>query len=249
MTSSVHQRISNLKTYVAFHLAASSFVFAFGVSALGLASTQMSPRSARAAAVGMKTSAAVVESLIRDGQTSIRLSRGDMHLYGMAISGPGSSGLFAAGQFASVFHEGGLLGAAIAYGENTENHFSTHTKNHVVGGVSVGGSWDSFQAFYGSNSAQGATNAAANFTVSENSLVVFIGLAAGEQFVKLEGIPGVQIDASNSGDSSDGAMIAAHAYLPPGQYTVIEHSSAREPGKDSEYMADLIGIFVFGSKP
>ena len=43
------------------------------------------------------------------------------------------------------------------------------------------------------------------------------------------------------------SMVIGHAYLPLGNYTASETSSA-VGGQDPVHMADLIGVFVFGAK-
>jgi hypothetical protein len=90
----------------------------------------------------------------------------------------------------------------------------------------------------------GALTASASFQVAEDSLVVVIGLASSQQYVGFEGIPGLQQDAS----ASDVGMGIAHAYLKPGTYRVVEHSKDTAPGQTPSHMADLVGVFVFGSK-
>ena len=113
----------------------------------------------------------------------------------------------------------------------------------MIGGVSVSGTWDDMKAFYGSNPRAGASIVAAPFVVREDSLVVVIASAASEKQLTLYGVQGLQIDASSSGGVLP--MVIGHAYLPAGNYTASETSSA-VGGQDAEHMADLLGVFVFG---
>ncbi|MGH9775631.1 MAG: hypothetical protein ACRD50_11860 [Candidatus Acidiferrales bacterium] len=179
------------------------------------------------------------------GGTAISLPPGKFYLYGMATGGAAPSSSFAVGQASQAVNASGQLAAALAYQTNNQNSFTTDTAYHAIGGVSIAGSWDSFYAFYGSNSEAGASSASVNFTVPSPSLVVVIGLAASQQDIRLEGIPGLQVDAPSSGSSPTGYMIIGHVYLGPGVYTAIEHSTALAAGQAPEHMADLIGAFVF----
>lgn len=191
----------------------------------------------------------IVRAIIQDGATSIQLPSGRMYIYGMATGGAAASGPFATGQYAEAVDAAGQLAAALAYGSNDQNSYTTQTGYHVIGGISVEGTWTSFHEFYGSNQQAAASGASANFTLSQNSLVVVIGLAASQQSVQLAGIPALQIDASSSGPGASEGMVIAHAYLGPGTYTATEQSAALAGGQDPDHMADLIGIFVFGSRP
>jgi hypothetical protein len=40
-------------------------------------------------------------------------------------------------------------------------------------------------------------------------------------------------------------MVIAHTQLPPGNYTVVEHSASPAAGSSPDTMADLIAVFVF----
>jgi hypothetical protein len=42
-------------------------------------------------------------------------------------------------------------------------------------------------------------------------------------------------------------MMIAHAYLPSGTYTITE-ASGTDVQRPPQFMADLIGVFVFGTK-
>ena len=191
----------------------------------------------------------IIASEIRDGATSLQLSPGHMYLYGMAVGGDGSSTLFSLGQYASIFHEHERLAAAVAYGNNDENTYTTQTSQHVLGGVSIGGDWQTFRAFYGSDGASGAPEASAIFTVEQDSLVVVLALASSQQKLDLSGLSGLQPDAFLSGPTAGASMVIAHTELGPGSYTVTEHSAALAKDADPETMADLIAVFVFGKPP
>jgi hypothetical protein len=188
----------------------------------------------------------VVQASIRDGATSLRLNPGRLYLYGMAVGGPGRSSLFGLGQYASVFHEGGMVAAAVAYGDNDVNTYTTQAERHILGGVSIGGTWQTIRAFYGSNAASGASGVQANFTVDQNSLVVVLGLASSRQEIALEGLPSLELDMFHGGAGASAAMVIAHAELSPGMYTVTQRSSALAADADRDTMADLIAVFVFG---
>jgi hypothetical protein len=188
---------------------------------------------------------AVVQAIVQKGDTSLQLSPGRFYLYGMATGGAAPSSPFATGQYAQADDAAGQLAAALAYGSSNQNSYTTSTGYHDIAGVSISGSWDSFAAFFGSNSQSGAPSASVTFSVRENSLVVVIGLDAGQQDIQLQGIQGLQID---SGPSPTGYAVIGHAYLTPGQYTIVEHSSVLAAGQEPDHMADLIGAFVFGSK-
>jgi hypothetical protein len=187
----------------------------------------------------------IVQAVIQQGGTSLQLSPGQMYIYGLVTGGAFPTSAFASGDYAQATNAAGQLCAALAYGTNSENTYTTQTDFHVISGVSVSGSWDDMKAYYGSNSRAGASIVAAPFVVSQDSLVVVIASAASEKRAALQGVPGLQIDAT----SSNGVlpMVIGHAYLPPGNYTASETSSA-VGGQDPVHMADLIGVFVFGAK-
>jgi hypothetical protein len=186
---------------------------------------------------------AIVKAVVQGGN-ELMLPHGDLHLYGMVTGGGRPSGPFAQGQFAQAATVSGNLAVALAYGMNDQNSYTTETMYHNVGGVSISGPWNDFHAFYGVNPNVGAHTASATFQVTEYSLVVIIGLASSQQYVSFEGIPGLQVDVP----PSDPAMSIAHAYLPPGTYAVVEHSMDTAPGQTPANMADLVGVFVFGSR-
>jgi hypothetical protein len=182
----------------------------------------------------------ILNALIRTG-TTIQLPKGVLHLYGMATGGGAPSTLFKSGQYAHVVNADGHVSAALAYGAEENNGFTTRTSYQSIAGASIIGSWRSFDAFHGSNSEVGASDASVRFSVRAKSLVVVIGLASSQQEFSLVGIP-LETDAVKSGE---GAIIA-HAYLEPGTYTVVGRSRASAAGQDARHMADLIEVFVFG---
>jgi hypothetical protein len=188
----------------------------------------------------------IVQAVIRNGETSLQLSPARMYLYGMATAGGNSSTPFAAGQHAQAVNAAGQLAVALAYGNSDQNSYTSEAKYHLIGGVSVSGSWDSFKIYYGSNQEPGASGASTRFTLPEESLVVVMALASAQNYIKLQGVSGLQTDASSS-HAGGAAMMIAHAYLPPGTYTITEASST-DVQHPPQFMADLIGVFVFGSK-
>jgi hypothetical protein len=191
--------------------------------------------------------AEIVQAVLRDGATSLQLPLGRIYLYGMVTGGAAPSSPFTVGQFAQATDTAGQLAAALAYGASGEDGYTTQTGYHVIGGVSIGGSWGAFNAYQGSNLQSGAPGASVNFPVSSNSLVVVIGLAASQQQISLSGIPALQTDGLSSGPQASEGMIIAHAYLTPGTYTVAAQSAALSAGQDPDHMADLVGVFVFSS--
>jgi len=188
--------------------------------------------------------AKIVKATIREGGTSLELPPGQMYLFGMSTGGGAPSSQFTAGQYADAKNAAGLLSDALAYGTNNQNSYSTQTAYHDIGGVSVAGSWEHFVAYYGANHQSGAHDASVSFQTNEDSLVVVLGLASSQQFVSVEGIPNLQVDASRTG----GGIVIAHANVKAGSYNVVEHSKVLAAGQDPAHMADLVGVFVFGGK-
>lgn len=208
------------------------------------------PGDANSATPDSNRSAApsIVRAATKDGETSLDLSPGRMCLYGMATGGAAPSSPFSTGQFAGAIDKAGQLAAALAYGPGERNDYTTATGYHVIGGTCVNGGWESFSASYGANSDAGASSASVAITVPTDALVVVIGLAASQQEVVLSGVPGMHIDASNSGPGASEGMVIAHANLMPGTYNVTERSRALSGGQDPQHMADLLGVFVFAHK-
>jgi hypothetical protein len=187
----------------------------------------------------------IIQAAIHDGDTSIELSPGRIYLYGFAVGGQGRSNLFSLGNWASVLHEGGTVGAAIAFDDTNQNTYTTETSRHILGGVSVGGSWQKMQQYFSSNAAPAASQTETAFTLDQNSFVVVLALASTQQQISLDGLPGMELDTFFGGPDSSAAMSIAHAELPPGSYTVTEHSSALAADADKNAMSDLLAVFVF----
>jgi hypothetical protein len=184
----------------------------------------------------------IVKAIIKKGNT-IQLPPGHLYLYGMVTGGGARSGEFDAGKNYQAVNAAGQLSAVLAVADSERNTYRTETSYPSIGGVSIGGTWRTFEMNHGSNSEPGASEASVTFRVRTKSLVVVIGLASSQQDINVSGIPGLQTDAFNSGQG----MIIAHAYLERGSYTAVEHSAALARGQDPQHMTDLIGIFVFGS--
>jgi hypothetical protein len=190
-----------------------------------------------------KARAKIVQALVKKQATSLELSVGKMYLYGMETGGGFSSSTFVDGQYAKVENADGKLSAALAYGTANRNSYDTRTGYHTIGGVSVGGSWEHFAAYYGSNHQRGAHEASVSFQTTEESLVIVFGLAtSGQKVVGFDGIPGLEIDASGGGE------LIAHSYVKPGTFNIVEHSEVVAAGQDPAHMTNLVGIFVFGGK-
>ena len=196
---------------------------------------------------GDRVRPAVVQAVIEQG-TSVLLPAGRLYLFGMVTGGAAPSSPFVTGQYAQATDAAGQISAALAYGTDAQDTYTTKTGYHVIGGASVEGTWDNFSAFHGENSQPGAPNASVIFPVQEESLVVVIGLASSQQSISLRGLPGLQTDAINSGPSASEGIVIAHAYLSPGAYTVVEDSRALAGGQAPNHMADLLGVFVFGAQ-
>lgn len=194
---------------------------------------------------GLPSSPATIRAAIQDGGTSLQLPAGRLYIYGMVTGGAAPSSPFAIGRYAQVKDAAGQLAAALAYGINDSNSYTTATGYHVIGGASVIASLENFKAYYGANSRPRASSASVNFTVSRNSVVVVVALASSQQSVTLSGIPGLQMDATSSGPGASLGMLIGHAKLGPGNYTVKEQSAALAAGQDPDHMADLVGVFVF----
>ena len=188
----------------------------------------------------------IVYATIRDGVTELQLRPGRLYLYGMAVGDSSRSSLFSLGQYASVFHEGGYVGAAVAYGSNDRNTYTTQTERHILGGASIGGSWQTMRSFYGSNAAARASETRTNFTLDQNAFVVVLALASGQQQITLDGLPGLEMDSFHGGAGAAASMVIAHAELPPGSYTVVERSAAQAQDADPDVMTDLLAVFAFG---
>ena len=184
----------------------------------------------------------LVRAIVHEGATSLQLPAGRMYLYGMVTGGGAPSSGFANGPYAQVVNAVGNVSSALAFGADGRNSFDTQTGYYDIGGASISGEWDSFAAFHGSNSHAGASNASVPFQVVKRSLVVVIGLSSSEQAVSVQGIPGLQSDASGS----QLGMFIGHAVMPPGSYIAVEHSKVLSAGQTPSHMADLLGVFVFG---
>jgi hypothetical protein len=193
------------------------------------------------------TTTVVTQATISDFASSLELPTANMYLYGMVTGGAYPSSTFAAGPYAQAVDADGNLSAALAYGSTSQNSYTTSAGYYDIVGVAVSGSWASFNAYYGSNTNSGASGTSVSFTVSTTSLVVFLGLASSQQSISIGGIPGLQIDALESGSSAYLGVVAAHAVLTPGNtYTVTVQSAALAAGQDPNHMVDLLGVFVFG---
>jgi hypothetical protein len=200
------------------------------------------------APVSLRAQATAANATIANSATSITLpaqAGSPMYLYGATSVGALSFSAFTTGQYAQAVDASGYVAAELAYGTSNQNGLALSVANQIIGGVAVSGAWDSFSAFSGSNMTPGAGSASLTFTVAENSLVIFIGLASSQQSIGLGGIAGLQIDALESGSGALEGMVIGHAYLLPGNYTVTEQSAAFAPGQNPNNMADLIGAFVF----
>jgi tetratricopeptide (TPR) repeat protein len=188
----------------------------------------------------------IVQAVIQPDGTTLRLAAGRTYVYGMTTDGSRPSTALSAPSPRQLVHAGnqaGRLAAALAYGPSDHNSYTTQTHAHAIGGVSVTGNWTNMTAIWGSSHPQTPSAAWASFNVSADSLVIVIGLGAGQQRISLEGLPGLSTDATEPGADTQ-AMIIAHTYLGAGRYKVTE-TTRSAPGQDPSNEADLIGVFVF----
>jgi hypothetical protein len=188
----------------------------------------------------------IVQASTLNSATSIDLAPARMYFYGAATGGAFFSSPFTNGLRKIATDPAGYLSAQLAFGNSPRNTYDTQTEYHVIGGVSVEGSWESFNSFYGSNESAGASTAKVDFTVPGDSLVIVIALASSQQKIELDGLD-LKRDSLTQGPGTE-AMTIAHAYLHTGDYSITEVSSATVPGQDPMHMADLIGVFVLGSR-
>jgi S1-C subfamily serine protease len=182
----------------------------------------------------------IVQAVIQNGGTELELAPGRLYLYGLTTGGGAASTAFAAGQVAQALNPAGQLAAALSYGTDARNSYTTETAFHAIGGVSVTGTWTTVTAFRRSGP---PPMGSVSFTVSGDALVVVIGLGASQQYVALAGLPGLTTDAENQGDGTE-AMVISHATVGAGRYTVTETTRA-VGGQDPSHMVDLLGAFVF----
>jgi hypothetical protein len=191
--------------------------------------------------------------------------------YSNSISFPAGNSIYVYGYVNGAQYYGGYLSsgnettATAASGNNgdqisvSKNNNSTVIDNACLnwelGGFAIS-AFSGFKSFYGYNENLGApnsaysgsTNATVNFTLTSNSLVIFLALASAQQYGNISGIPGLIMDKNTYSDCGfqKEEMMIAHAYLGKGSY------SAKETSKALVYqlyahMADLIGVFVFTS--
>jgi hypothetical protein len=193
----------------------------------------------------------IVQATTLNSATSIDLAPARMYFYGAATGGAFFSSPFTNGLRKIATDPAGYLSAQLAFGASPRNSYDTQTAYHVIGGVSVDGSWEAFNAFYASNESSGASSARVDFSVSGDSLVIVIALASSQQRIELRGLnlkaDDLNIDSLTEGPGTE-AMTIAHTYLPFGTYSITELSAPTVPGQDPMHMADLIGIFILGSK-
>lgn len=186
-----------------------------------------------------------IRAAVFPGRTYIQLPAGRFYVYGMATGGAAPAGTLGGAHHMQAVDAAGNVSAALAYGTNNANSFTTQTGYYVIGGAAIDGPWTSVRGFYGSNTMPGASDASVSFSVPTSSLVVVMGLASSQQSVTLSGIPGLTVDASSSGPNATEGLVIAHAYLRPGNYTATERSAALSAGQDPAHMVDLLGVHVF----
>jgi hypothetical protein len=187
----------------------------------------------------------VDNALVQEQQTALQLPSGSgIYIFGYGTGGAYPASTFQYGQYASVRNANNNAVASLAITPNNTDAFTTSTTYQVIGGAGVSG-YSSYSSFYGSNSAPDASAASCPFQVkAQNSLIVIVAIAGGEQSLQLAGIPGLHIDASYPGSPNE-ALVIAHTSLPTGSYTVTEQTSQSAAGQTPQNAGDLIGVFVF----
>jgi hypothetical protein len=232
---------SNSETQPA--LASDQIALPLALSEAGRPATEPTPAQlgiGRAASGPRVSGPTIVQAVIQNRTTTLELAPGRLYLYGLTTDGGAATTAFAAGEVAQAANPARQLSAALAYGTDARNSYTTETAVHAIGGVSVTGSWRTVTAFRRSGP---PPMGSVSFTVSGDALVVVIGLGACQQYVALGGLPGLTTDAENQGDGAE-AMVIAHVAVGAGRYTVTETTRAIG-GQDPAHMVDLIGVFVF----
>ena len=151
----------------------------------------------------------------------------------------------------------GSLVVGVASASQPINSFSTLvSENSDMIGVGVSG-FTNMQALYGKSVASGpgyvssgSYQASVSFTIIQPTLVVAMGLGSSQQGITFQGPTGLITDATTNatndvgiGRSSTAGI--AHAYLDPGTYTITETTSIISADMTVDYIADLLGVYLF----
>ncbi len=186
-------------------------------------------------------------SSVHSGSTLSLQGGKQIYVYGADTGGGFPMSNFSAGQYASVVDQSGEQSAALAYGLNSSDNYSTYSAYYSIGGISVSG-YGTMTAYHTSNQSLGAGGASLSITVTDpGSLVVIISLTSSTwTTTSVSGLPNLTVDANISGtpNSVTIPILIAQAYESPGTYNVSE-MSAYFGGADPSHVADLLGVFVF----
>lgn len=187
---------------------------------------------------------AVVAAAVVPGATSLSLPPGaPLYLYGFATGGALPAGDFVHGTIGAVATSTGATAAVVAMTSSATNSYRTGAAARAIAGVALEG-FGHASIVVRNNGAPGASGASVGFTVTApGSLVVIMGLAAGEQSVALEGLPGLRILAS-APSSAPIRIEVASIRLGPGSYTVSESTSPLFSGTNPANDGDLIAALV-----
>ncbi|MCW6158255.1 MAG: hypothetical protein LVQ63_02070 [Thermoplasmatales archaeon] len=200
------------------------------------------------------TQVQVESAAINPQQSFMNLPPGaQIYLYGYNVGASLQSGLFVNGQYFFIDNANGNIVDSLAVTANNSNGFETPCGALTITGIGISG-FSSYTFTYGMNATSGAGSASDTFNVtSTGQLAVIIAFGGSQSMVRVSGISGMHVDASNvnsSGWVTSGLMpmIVGHSYLNKGQYTVSEVSEGnvtQNTTANKTHMADLIGVFLF----
>jgi hypothetical protein len=187
---------------------------------------------------------AVVAAAVVPGAASLSLPTGaPLYLFGFATGGALPSSDFAYGTAGAVVTSMGATAAAVAMTPSATDAYRTGAAARAIAGVALQG-FGHANLVLRHNGAPGASGVSASFSVATpGSLVVVMGLAAGEQSVALGGLPGLRV-VTQAPSSSPIRIVIASAVLGPGNYTVSETTAPLFSGTDPANDGDLIAAVV-----
>ena len=172
------------------------------------------------------------------------LSTSQLYIYGGLTSGTSQSGLLSYGTVLNGTALNGYNVASMSASASTANNFNGQSNSHYgmdwVSVINYTSFSDILKAY--TPPIQPNSSFSVNFSVSTYSLVVFNGLAGGQYYISISGVPGLTVDTLSNSFGGLG-MEVAHAYLSPGNYTVTEQTNNGDSGSNTR--ADLLGIFLF----
>ena len=195
----------------------------------------------------------VENAIVSPQQTDLGIASGaEMYLYGFSTGGVLGSSTFSGGQYVDAVNAIGNIVADLAITGNNTNSFFTATGLHTIAGVGVSG-FKSYSSSYGINETTGSGSASDTFNVTASGdTVVVIAIGGSSSFIRISGIPNLQIDAKNTNASgwvnyNEMPIIIGSAQLTAGEYTIIEltKGNSTQNGSALTHMADLLGVYVF----